>query len=76
MKLLNSISFYILLVMAIVMILNNEFNYYDFIGLVILGILIMSLKNSSKENIYELLGIDWLKKKFKNFELIMDMTKE
>ena len=76
MKLLNSISFYILLVMAIIMILNNKFNYYDLIGLVILGILIILLKNSSKENIYELLGIAWLKNKFKNSELIKDITKE
>ena len=76
MKILNSISFYILSVMAMVMILNENVNRYTFIGIVIFGILFMYLKNSTKEEIFELLGITWLQKKFKNSELIMDMTNE
>jgi len=76
MKILNSISFYILSVMAMVMILNENVNSYNFIGFIILGILFMYLKNFTKEKIFELLGITWLQKKFKNSELIMDMTNE
>ena len=76
MKILNSISFYILSVMAMVMILNENVNHYNFIGFIILGILFMYLKNSTKEKIFELLGITWLQNKLKNSELIMDMTNE
>ena len=76
MKILNSISFYILSVMAMVMILNENVNRYNFIGFIILGILFMYLKNSTKEEIFELLGITWLQNKLKNSELIMDMTNE
>jgi hypothetical protein len=76
MKILNSISFYILSVMAMVMILNENVNHYNFIGFIILGILFMYLKNSTKEEIFELLGITWLQNKLKNSELIMNMTNE
>lgn len=76
MKILNSISFYILSVMAMVMILNENVNRYNFIGFIILGILFMYLKNSTKEEIFELLGITWLQNKLNNSELIMDMTNE
>lgn len=76
MKILNSISFYILSAMAMVMILNENVNRYNFIGFIILGILFMYLKNSTKEEIFELLGIIWLQNKLKNSELIMDMTNE
>ena len=76
MKILNSISFYIMSVMAMVMILNENVNRYNFIGFIILGILFMYLKNSTMEEIFELLGITWLQNKLKNSELIMDMTNE
>jgi hypothetical protein len=76
MKILNSISFYILSVMAMVMVLNDNFNRYTIIGICIMIVLFMSLKDSSKESIYELLGITWLQKKFKNNPIIMDMTNE
>ena len=76
MKILNSISFYIMSVMAMVMILNENVNRYNFIGFIILGILFMHLKNSTKEDIFELLGINWLQNKLKNSELIMNMTNE
>ena len=58
------------------MILNNNVNFYNFIGVMILGILIMSLKNSTKDERYKVLGITHLQNKFKNSEIIMDMTKE
>ena len=76
MKILNSISFYILSVMSMVMILNDTFNRYTLIGFIIMFILFMILKNSSKESIYNLLGIIYLQKKFKNNVVIMDMTNE
>lgn len=76
MKILNSISFYILSVMSMVMVLNNTSNRYTLVGLVIMFILFGILRNSSKEDIYELLGINWLQKQFKNNPIIMDMTKE
>lgn len=76
MKILNSISFYILSVMSMVMILNDTPNRYTLIGFIIMFILFMTLKNSSKKSIYDLIGITYLQKKFKNNIVIMDMTNE
>jgi len=76
MKILNSISFYILITISIVMVLNNSSICYSIIGLILMIYLFMTLKNSSKEYIYDLLGITYLQKKFKNNVVIMDMTNE
>lgn len=76
MKILNSISFYVLSIVSMVMVLNDTPNRYTLIGLFIMFVLFMSLRNSTKENIYELLGITWLQSKFKNNVVIMDMTNE
>lgn len=76
MKILNSISFYILVAISIVMVLNNSSIRFSIIGLILMIYLFMTLKNSSKESIYELLGITYLQKKFKNNEVIRKMTEE
>ena len=76
MKIQNSISFYILTTISIVMVLNNSSIPYKIIGLILMIYLLMTLKNSSKESIYDLLGITYLQKKFKNNKVIMEMTKE
>lgn len=76
MKLLNSISFYILASLATVFILNDELNRFTFIGLFIAVVLYVALRHSTEEEIYELLGINWLQKKFKNNPIIMDLKNE
>ena len=76
MKTINSIIFYVLTSVLILMVFNSASIRLNIIGLVILLIEFMTLKNYDKEVIFELLGITWLQKKFKNNKLIMDMTKE
>ena len=76
MKILNSISFYILFFTSMVMLLNETSIRYTAVGMIIGLVLFMTLRNSSKENIYELLAITWLQSKFKNNPVIMDMTNE
>ena len=76
MKTINSIIFYILTSVLILMVFNSASIQLNIIGLIILGIEFMTIKNYDKEVIFELLGITWLQKKFKNNKLIMDMTKE
>jgi Na+/H+ antiporter NhaA len=76
MKQFNSVLFYIVLTVSMFMVLNESSIYVTLFGLVIMFLILGQLKNSSKENVYELLGINWLQKKFNNSELIMDMTKE
>jgi len=76
MKLINSIAFYFFAVVSMIMVLNESSIIYNIIGFAFVIILFMSLKNSSKENIYELIGINWLQKKFNSNSVIMDMTNE
>lgn len=76
MKTINSIIFYVLTSVLILMVLNSASIQLNIIGLVILGIEFMTIKNYDKEVIFELLGITWLQTKFKNNKLIMNMTKE
>jgi hypothetical protein len=58
-----------------IMVLNESSVICNIIGFVFAIILFMSLKNSSKESVYELLGINWLQKKFNN-PVIMEMKNE
>jgi len=76
MKTINSIIFYVLTSVLILMVFNSASIRLNIIGLVILGIEFMTIKNYDNEVIFELLGITWLQKKFKNNKLIMNMTKE
>ena len=76
MKTINSMLFYILISVSMLMILNSNSIKFNIIGLVIMGIELMVLRSYNKEEIFELLGITWLQKKFENNKLIMDITKE
>lgn len=75
-KLINSISFYIIALGGMVMVLNNNFNLFNIVGVLIIVLIWMWFKDSSKEEIYDTLGITWLQKRFKNNDIIMDMTNE
>lgn len=76
MKLINLLFFYLLVFVSMVMVLNDNFNRYSIIGICLMIVLAMFLKTCNKNEIYELLGIAWLQKKFKNNKVIMEMTKE
>jgi len=75
-KSIISIMFYFVAIMAIVFIFNNESVFLTFIGLMIIFSLMSFAKAFGKDVMYNILGINWLQKKFKNSELIMDMTNE
>lgn len=76
MKLINSISFYIIAIAGVMMTLNNEFNIFNAIGILILLFILISMMYSTKKENYDALGITWLQKKFNNNKVIMDMTNE
>ena len=76
-KLINSISFYFIAIAGFVLTLNENSNWvFNICGFLILVWILISFKNSTKEEIYDTLGITWLQKKFKNNKVIMDMTNE
>lgn len=76
MKIINSISFYVLATLGTIFVLSDELNRFTFIGLFILFVLYRICKNMESNEIYDLLGITWLQKKFKNNKVIMDLTNE
>lgn len=75
-KSIISIMFYSAAIMAIVFIFNNESVFLTFVGLMIIFSLMSFAKAFGKDAMYNILGINWLQEKFKNSELIMDMTNE
>ena len=75
MKLINSIAFYFFAVVSMIMVLNESSVICNIIGFAFVIVLFMSLKNSSKESVYELLGINWLQEKLNN-PVIMEMKNE
>ena len=76
MKTFNSILFYVIVIVGIMFTLNDTINFYTFFGIGILIFEYMELKNRSKKEIFDLLGITWLQKKFKNNNVIMNITNE
>ena len=73
---LNSISFYCLFFIGIVMICCESPVWVMPIGFAILLGLHHWIKNTNNQVIYNVLGITALQKKFKNNDIIMDMTNE
>ena len=76
MKLINSISFYLIASFGLMSVLNENFNRFNIIGILIFIYIFISFKNYTKEEIYDILGITWLQKKFKNNKVIKEMTNE
>lgn len=76
MKLINSISFYLIASFGLISVLNENFNRFNIIGILIFIYIFISFKNYTKEEIYDILGITWLQKKFKNNKVIKEMTNE
>ena len=75
-KIICSVSFYFALASAMFLILDGNSVFYKFLGLFI-GFWLMSFAKAVGFNaMCEVLGINWLMKKFKNNEVIMDMVNE
>ena len=75
-KIIFSISFYTAAFSAMVLILDTTSLFYKFIGFWIIFCLMAFAKTVGAKSMISILGIDWLKKMFKNNPVIMDMTNE
>ena len=74
-KIWISFNFYLLFVMNIVAI-QNPISKWMLITIVLDLVFFPIIKNLSKEQLYEIMGITWLQKKFNSNPVIMDMTNE
>lgn len=74
-KIWISFNFYLLFVMNIIAI-QNPISKWMVITVVLDVVFFPIIKNLPKEQLYEIMGITWLQKKFKNNPVIMDMTNE
>lgn len=74
-KIICSISFYLAATFNLMMICSNNLGYIC-LGLVWMVILLCICKMVGREAMYEIAGINWLQKTFKNNVVIMDMTNE
>lgn len=74
-KIFNFIFFFLMVVMSAVALSSNSLKF-AFIMVTADIIYLIWLSGKSDSKIFEITGVTWLQKKFKNSELIMDMTKE
>lgn len=74
-KIWISFNFYLLVVINIIAVQNPISRWM--MATIILDIVFFPIiKSLSNEQIYEITGVAWLQKKFKNNTVIMDMTVE
>ena len=74
-KIFNFIFFFLMVVMNWVAFSSDSLKF-AFIMVIVDIIYLFWLSNKNDAKIFEITGVTWLQKKFKNNELIMDMTKE
>lgn len=74
-KIICSISFYAAFTINFILIISNSF-WTNLIGVILMIIMYKICKHIGSEMMTEILGINWLQKKFKNNVVIMDMTNE
>lgn len=74
-KIFNFIFFFLMVVMNGVAFSSDSLKF-AFIMVIVDIIYLFWLSNKNDTKIFEITGVTWLQKKFKNNELIMDMTKE
>ena len=74
-KIFNFIFFFLMVVMNGVAFSSDSLKF-AFIMVIVDIIYLFWLSNKNDVKIFEITGVTWLQKKFKNNELIMDMTKE
>jgi hypothetical protein len=74
-KIWISFNFYLLVVINIIAVQNPISKWM--IAAIILDIVFFPIiKNLPNDKLYEIMGITWLQKKYKNNKVIMEMTKE
>jgi hypothetical protein len=74
-KIWISFNFYLLVVINIIAVQNPISQWM--IAAIILDIVFFPIiKKLPNDKLYEIMGITWLQKKYKNNKVIMEMTKE
>ncbi len=74
-KIWISFNFYLLVVINIIAI-QNPVSKWMMIAFILDIVFFPIIKKIPETKLHEILGITWLQNKFKNSELIMDMTNE
>jgi len=74
-KIWISFNFYLLFVMNIIAV-QNPISKWMLITVILDVVFFPIIKNLPNDQLYEIMGITWLQKKFKNNSVIMEMTKE
>lgn len=74
-KIFNFIFFFLMVVMNGVAFSSDSLKF-AFIMVIVDIIYLFWLSNKNDAKIFEITGVTWLQKKFKNNKLIMDMTNE
>ena len=74
-KIWISFNFYLLVVINIIA-MQNPISKWMIMAIILDVIFFPIIKKLPKEQIYEITGVTWLQKKFKNNPVIMDMTNE
>ena len=74
-KIWISFNFYLLVVINIIAV-QNPISRWMMSAIILDIVFFPIIKSLSNEQIYEITGVTWLQKKFKNNLVIMDMTKE
>ncbi len=74
-KIWVSFNFYLLVVINIIAI-QNPISKWMMITIILDIVFFPIIKSIPNNQLYDIMGITWLQNKFKNSELIMDMTNE
>ena len=74
-KIWISFNFYLLVVINIIAV-QNPISRWMMVAIILDVVFFPIIKKLPNENLYEIMGITWLQKKFKNNPVIMDMTNE
>lgn len=74
-KFFNSILFFVIVASNTIILSSNSIKMIITMGMINLVYLIW-MNSKTNSEIYEITGVTWLQKKFKNNPLIMDMTNE
>ena len=74
-KIWISFNFYLLVVINIIAV-QNPISRWMMVAIILDVVFFPIIKKLPNENLYEIMGITWLQKKFNNNTVIMDMTNE
>ena len=74
-KIFNFIFFFLMVALSSIALSSNSLKF-AFIMVITDIIYLFWLSNKNDTKIFEITGVTWLQKKFKNNKLIMDMTNE